>query len=148
MSHFTLYFQEYNRASCRLLGNTSPVDWTHSLFNITYIGTSAPIRSILIDAPMVSSTNHASNEAGSAVKDVASLRNALNKAQTIRNAITSFASEDGFQILSQLVDSITKLENELGLRDKEIEKLRAQLTASKENHSNDAQKQLIVYSEA
>lgn len=77
-----------------------------------------------------------------------SLPDTLAVAETLKAAITLFASEDGFRSLSQLIDEIPKLEKDNVRKEQEIRNLAAQVAAGEERNIADQQKQLRIYNDA
>lgn len=69
----------------------------------------------------------------------------LTKAQSIHDAISSFALESGFRALSELVDEIPRLEKGIKEKDDIIGKLHNEMTAGELEQAFYNQKQLKVF---
>lgn len=95
---------------------------------------------------MAENAKKAPATADPAVNGISSLSDSLSMAQNLRAAISSFASQEGFHILSQLTDLIPQLNKNIGERDDRIEGLVKQVEIERNSHSTEQQKQLEVYS--
>jgi len=78
---------------------------------------------------------------------ITSLSDSVRMAQDLQAAIASFATGDGFLILSRLTDRIPVLEQDIEKKGNQISQLTLQLATEKENHSTYDQKQLSTYND-
>jgi chromosome segregation ATPase len=91
--------------------------------------------------------------ANPATNGINSLDDSIILATNLKNAISSFASNDGFNLLSLLIDRIPQLEKDINEKDNEIKKkdeqikvLEVKATSDKEGYTANQQKSLEVYS--
>lgn len=78
---------------------------------------------------MSAKTKQAPTGASSAVNGIDSQPDHLRMAQSLKTAITTFASDIGFRTLSQLADRIPRLEDDIRKKDDQIHALTAPLSA-------------------
>lgn len=80
--------------------------------------------------------------ASSAVNGIASQPDSLRIAQSLKAAITTFASDIGFRTLSQLANQVPRLGDDIRKKDDQIHALTAQLAREREAHVAEQQKEL------
>ncbi|KAH8725400.1 hypothetical protein GQ44DRAFT_726853 [Phaeosphaeriaceae sp. PMI808] len=83
-----------------------------------------------------------------AINGISSLSDSLGAAKSLKVAITTFASEDGFKLITHLVDTIPQLKKDVTGKDVRISELEAQLVAEKKDRVCEQQAHLKIYSEA